>query len=177
SSGSSSRSFYEGGGFDETRSTLTAGDYLFIQFGHNDSKTDDRRTEAGEAPDFVGTYRDYLEMYIAEARAAGAVPVLITSMSRMTFGSDGEHGRTHGNYAPAVRQVALDNGVELLDLEAYSHEVFNELGEEETVRLYAGFRDDPADRTHFPPEKSPRVATMVAELMRATSLACFVEAE
>lgn len=177
SSGSSSRSFYEGGLFDETRGMLTEGDYLFIQFGHNDSKTGDRRTEPGEAPDYVGTYRDYLEMYIAETRAAGAVPVLITSMSRMTFGSDGEHRRTHGEYAPAVRQVALDNDVELLDLEAYSHEVFNELGEDETVRLYAGFRDDPEDRTHFPPEKAPLVAAMVAELLRSSSLACFVEAE
>ncbi|MFK8001641.1 MAG: rhamnogalacturonan acetylesterase [Polyangiales bacterium] len=177
SSGSSSRSFYEGGLFDETRGMLREGDYLFIQFGHNDSKTGERRTEPGEAPDYVGTYRDYLEMYIAETRAAGAVPVLITSMSRMTFGSDGAHRRTHGDYAPAVRQIALDNDVELLDLEAYSHDVFDELGEEETVRLYAGFNDDPKDRTHFPQEKAPRVAMMVVDLLRSSSLACFVAAE
>lgn len=170
--GRSSKSFYDEGAFDATRDALEAGDYVFIQFGHNDSKPEAyRRTEPGDAPNFAGTYREYLERYIEETRARGATPILLTPVSRMTF-SGGEHRRTHGNYAPAARQAALDNGVVLLDLEELSHQIFSELGDAETMRLYA----EAPDRTHFPPDKAFRVAEMVVNLLAESSspLSCYV---
>lgn len=172
-SGRSSKSFYEEGAFDSVREAMGPGDFVFVQFGHNDSKPEEyRRTEPGSAPDFAGTFRDFLELYIDEVREAGATPILLTPVSRMTFSGE-EHRRTHGDYAPAVRRVAEDNDVVLLDLEARSHDEFQELGEEETVRLYA---EEP-DRTHFPESKAFRIAEMVVELLSTSSspLRCFVE--
>ncbi|MFK8003760.1 MAG: rhamnogalacturonan acetylesterase [Polyangiales bacterium] len=171
--GRSSKSFYEEGAFDAVREAMGPGDFVFVQFGHNDSKPEEyRRTEPGSAPDFAGTFRDFLELYIEEVREAGATPLLLTPVSRMTFSGD-EHRRTHGDYAPAVRRVAEDNEVVLLDLEARSHDEFQELGEEETVRLYA---EEP-DRTHFPESKAFRIAEMVVELLSVSSspLRCFIE--
>ncbi|MFT5358494.1 MAG: lysophospholipase L1-like esterase [Polyangiales bacterium] len=171
--GRSSKSFYEEGAFDAVREAMGPDDFVFVQFGHNDSKPEEyRRTEPGSAPDFAGTFRDFLELYVEEVRAAGATPILLTPVSRMTFSGD-EHQRTHGDYALAVRRVAEDNDVVLLDLEARSHDEFQRLGEEETLRLYA---EEP-DRTHFPESKAFRVAEMVVELLSESSspLRCFVE--
>ena len=169
--GRSSRSFYEEGSFDPTREALEPGDYVTIQFGHNDGEV----TEPGSAPDYEGSFRDYLERYIDETRAAGAIPILITPVSRMFFTAGGDHRRTHGEYAPAVRQVALDNDVVMLDLEELSHEVFDELGRAETLRLFSE-DDDEDDRTHFPPEKAFRVTEMVVSLLAesASPLACYL---
>ncbi|MEM9195108.1 MAG: rhamnogalacturonan acetylesterase [Myxococcota bacterium] len=170
--GRSSKSFYDEGRFDETRDALTDRDYVLIQFGHNDAKREAyRRTEPGAPPEFDGTYREYLERYIEETRARGATPVLVTSVSRMVF-SDGLQ-RTHGDYPAAMRAVAADHGVTLLDLEERSFQEFDRLGEAETLRLYAESSDD---RTHFPDDKAFRVAELVVELIRESpsSLACFL---
>lgn len=172
--GRSSRSFYEEGSFDDTRDALEAGDYVFVQFGHND----DGVTTTGDAPGFEGTFRHYLERYIDEARARGAEVILLTPVSRMFFTSGGEHRRTHDDYPDAVRRVAMDHGVVLLDLEQRSHEVFQDLGPDETRRLFAE-DDDEDDRTHFPPDKAFRVTEMVVQLLEASSspLACYVLAD
>lgn len=168
--GRSSKSFYDEGLFNPVRSKLVKGDYLLIQFGHNDEKPEYIGfTSPGIAPDYKGTFRDYLERYINESRAVGATPILITPVSRMVFSSTGEHIRTHGEYAKAVRKIAADNNVVLLDLEEYSHQVFGSLGKDETLRLYAGYNNDPSDLTHFPPEKAFRVTDMVVFLLRNSS--------
>ncbi len=169
--GRSSKSFYDEGHFNLIQNNLTTGDYLLIQFGHNDTepKYIDRFTTTGTAPTYQGTFRDYLELYISKARAAGATPILLTPVSRMTFTSAGDHFRTHGEYPKVVRKVAIDNGVILLDLEEHSHQVFDMLGQKETLRLYAGFNNNPDDLTHFPPEKAFRVTDMVRTLLRNSS--------
>lgn len=171
--GTSSKSFYDGGRFDAVRAALAPGDYVLIQFGHNDAKSEAyRATDPGTAPDYEGTYRDYLERYISEIRAAGATPILITSVSRMVFGSDGALRRTHGEYPAAARQVALDHEVAFLDLEEHSFQVFDRLGEAETLRLYA----EEGDLTHFPPDKAFRVTDLVTELLAASTspLRCYL---
>ncbi|MCB9811053.1 MAG: right-handed parallel beta-helix repeat-containing protein [Candidatus Nomurabacteria bacterium] len=169
-SGRSSKSYYDEGSFNSVRSSLAPGDYLLIQFGHNDQHLDDiHYTNPGTAPAYNGTFRDYLELYINEARAKGAIPVLITPVSRMVFTSTDQHIRSHGEYAPAVRKIAADNNVILLDLEERSHQVFNNLGETQTLQLYAGYGGTFDDRTHFPPEKAFRVTEMVVTLLRNSS--------
>lgn len=171
--GTSSKSFYDGGHFDAVRAALAPGDYVLIQFGHNDAKPEAyRATDPGTAPDYEGTYRGYLERYISETRAAGAIPVLLTSVSRMVYGSDGALRRTHGEYPAAARRVALDHAVTLLDLEEHSFQVFDRLGETETLHLYA----EEGDRTHFPPEKGFRVTDFVSELLATSTspLRCYL---
>lgn len=178
--GRSSKSFYEEEGNywsehpDAVLNHLEAGDYVLIQFGHNDEKDDvERHTEPGSPPDYQGTFREFLELYIDETRAVGATPILITSVSRMTFGSDGAHQRTHGEYPAAMIQTGVANNVVVLDLEALSHQRFDELGEEQTLELYS----DGEDRSHFPQDKAWRVAEMVLELLTASTspLAAYVQ--
>ena len=171
-SGASSKSFYEASdcwsqGTDAVLPHIAAGDYVFIQFGHNDEKTDSRYTDPGVPPDYLGTFRDYLEKYIADVRAAGAIPVLITPVSRMVFSASGDLLRTHGVYPASVKQAGSANAVVVLDLEEKSYEVFQALGQAQTLELYS-FNDN-SDFTHFPPEKAWRVAEMVAELFTASA--------
>lgn len=165
-SGTSSRSFYNAR-WPAVRNMLRSGDYLLIQFGHNDPKAEPRYTDPGVAPNYTGSYRTFLELYINEAKARGVTPILVTSVSEMIYWSTGALRWTHGLYPSAARRTAALNDVALLDLESRSHSVFNNLGEAETLRLYA----EPianADRTHFPPEKAFRVTQMVADLLRAS---------
>ncbi len=164
--GSSSKSFYDQGRFDTTRDELSDGDFVLIQFGHNDSKPEEyRRTEPGSAPDFDDTFRENIERYLTEIKAKGGVPIMLTSVSRMTFSGDGSHSRTHGDYPAAAKKIAMDADVVLLDLEEYSHQAFDKLGDEETMELFA----EAPDRTHFPPEKAFRVAEFVDALLRESN--------
>ncbi len=168
-SGRSTKSFYEedqsywSDHVDAVLNHLQSGEYVLIQFAHNDEKDDiERHTDPGTAPDYQGTFRDFLELYIAETRAVGATPILITPVSRMVFDGDGTHRRTHGDYPAAMIKTAEDNDVVLLDLELRSHEIFEALGQVETMAQYS----DGEDRTHFPQDKAGRVAKMVADLLR-----------
>lgn len=182
-SGRSSKSYYEEGdswwksaNSKAVMKGIMAGDYVLVQFGHNDSKPEAYRyTDPGTAPAYKGTFRDYLELYIKETKAAGAIPVLVTPVSRMSFGSNGTLSRTHGEYPKAMRKVALDNATLLLDLEQRSYETFNALGKTQTLKLYA--EDNSTDTTHFPPEKAGGIAKMVADLIGETKgpLACYLK--
>lgn len=179
-SGRSSKSFYEEDNNawsehpDAVMRHIQSGDYVMVQFGHNDEKDDvERHTEPGSPPDYDDTFRAYLELYISETLSVGAKPILITPVSRMTFDSSGVHQRTHGAYPAAMAQTAVANGIPLLDLELVSHEHFDTIGEEQTLLLFS----DGTDRTHFPPEKAWRVAEMVATLLgeSESDLAAYVK--
>jgi lysophospholipase L1-like esterase len=83
---------------------MKPGDWLLIQFGHNDQKANWPQTYVEAAT----TYRDYLKVYIGEARRRGATPVLVTSMHRRKFDAAGKIVNTHGDYPEAVRDVRQD---------------------------------------------------------------------
>jgi lysophospholipase L1-like esterase len=121
-------------------STLKADDWLFIQFGHNDQKTQWPQTYA----DPQTTYPAYLRVFIAEARQRGAHPVLVTSPERRTF-HDGRIADSLGDYPDAVRRVAQEEGVPLIDLNHSSREIYEVLGPDGSAAL---FNDGGADRTH-----------------------------
>ncbi|MFN7112514.1 MAG: rhamnogalacturonan acetylesterase [Brevundimonas sp.] len=121
-------------------STLKAGDWLFIQFGHNDQKAQWPQTYA----DPQTTYPAYLRVFIAEARRRGAHPVLVTSPERRNF-RDGRIVDSLGDYPEAVRRVAREEGVPLVDLNESSRQIYEALGPDGSVAL---FNDGGADRTH-----------------------------
>lgn len=154
-SGASSKSYWNSYWSDV--SPLVEGCTVMIQFGHNDEKNDDRGTTTGDYPEYNGTFREYLISYINDIRSKGAIPILITPVSRMKFGSDGHLLRSHGEYPFVIRSLAKDNDVELIDLEEISYQEFDSLGEKATLELFS----NGVDLTHFPPEKSWRVAEMV----------------
>lgn len=115
-SGESIKSSLGANRFNKIFSTMKAGDYLFIQFGHNDMK--DKATNALEI------YRANLKKIIERTRKLGGTPVLVTSMER----KGGVEKNTHGDYPPTVRAVAKEDGVTLIDLNAMSKVFYKALG-------------------------------------------------
>ncbi len=101
---------------DKVLSSMKKGDYLFIQFGHNDMK--DRATNA------LATYKANLQKFIARTKAAGGIPVLVTPMERKT----GVDHDTLGEFPATVCEVAKEEQVALIDLHAMSRTLYNALG-------------------------------------------------
>jgi lysophospholipase L1-like esterase len=118
-SGESLPSFLGEKRFEKIMSAIKAGDYLLIQFGHNDQK--DKRPNAGP----FTTYKTNLHYFISETRKRGAIPILITPMERKA----GIASDTLGDFPAAVRQVADEAKVSLIDLHAMSKKLYAALGQ------------------------------------------------
>jgi lysophospholipase L1-like esterase len=165
--GRSSKSFVDEGRLDAILGLIKPGDFLLVQFGHNDEKTADptRYTEPWT------TYQDHLRLYVDGARAKGARPVLATSVERRKFDASGNAVPTHGEYPAAMRALAREEGVALLDIQALSLALWQRLGVEET-KQYFNWTATEQDNTHFNPPGAIAVARLVAgELLRHRVLA------
>jgi len=132
---------------------------ILIQFGHNDQpdKGPDRATDPAT------TYRDYLSIYIDEARAIGAQPILVTSLSRRTWGED---GRIHSNLTPwveAAKKLAADKNVPLLDLHTASIALYEKLGKEAINELSARTAAGEIDNTHLNKKGAEVIGALVAQ--------------
>ena len=122
-SGETLKSFANALRLDKILSQMKKGDYLFIQFGHNDSK----RAWPQTYVDPETTYKAYLKVYIAEARLRGATPVLVTPMDRAVRGT-GAPARSLGSYPEAMRDVAREENVALIDLNRMSDVFYGSAG-------------------------------------------------
>jgi len=162
-SGETLKSFLTELRLDKILSQMKAGDYLFIQFGHNDSKVNWPQTYVEPAT----TYRAYLKTYIAEAKRRGATPVLVTSMNRRTFDANGKITNSHGDYPEAVRQVAKEENVALIDLHAMSATLYEALGPEKAPKA---FSNDGKDATHHNNYGAYELARCVVEGIKASKL-------
>jgi lysophospholipase L1-like esterase len=111
-------------------SMMKPGDYLFIQFGHNDQK--DKREGAGP----FTTYKQELGAFVRAARDKGGIPVLVTPMERRRFSRDGKPETTLEDHAKAVRQVGDEMDVPVIDLHAMSLELYAALGPEGTKKAF-----------------------------------------
>ncbi|MFH8803063.1 rhamnogalacturonan acetylesterase [Streptomyces sp. NPDC017936] len=165
--GRSSKSFVDEGRLEVILASIRPGDFLLVQFAHNDEKTADpaRYTEPWT------TYQDHLRLYVDGARARGARPVLLTPVERRRFDAEGNAVPTHGEYPAAMRALAEEEGVALLDLQALSLALWQRLGAEET-KTYFNWTETEQDNTHFNPPGAIAVARLVAtELLRRRVLA------
>ena len=168
-SGRSSRSFWEEGLFQPVAEEMRAGDMLLIQFGHNDEKDDERHTD----PDT--TFPECLMRYVTAAREKGALPVLITPVSRRFFVGDGNMLYTHGEYPRAIRQLAAKAHIPLCDLKQDSRKLYLQLGEEKTAELFVrlapgehpDFPDGHDDKTHFNAYGAELIARLVVEELKS----------
>ncbi len=127
--------------------------YILIQFGHNDSHP----KEKPEATDAATDYRDYLRRYVNEARGIGAVPVFVTPMQRRTFTADGMLNDILGPYADAMKVVAGELKVPVVDLHQMSGELYEKLGPEKCLEL----ANKPGDATHFGEKGARAMAELV----------------
>ena len=147
-SGETTRSFVTEQRLAKVMSLIKPGDYLFIQFAHNDQK-----------PNAVSLddYRKLLADFIAQARARGATPVLVTSMNRRTFDAEGKITNSLAGYPGAMREVAAQQHAALIDLNAMSKALFEALGPEGTLRAFMHYpaksfpnqNEAISDDTHF----------------------------
>lgn len=144
---------------DKVLSTIKPGDYLFIQYGHNDEK------ERGEGVGAFTTYKADLKKFVTAARDKGAVPVLITPVQRRTFDQQGKITNSHGDYPEAVRQVAREDKVALIDLHLMSTKFYEALGPE---RSKLAFKE--GDGTHHNNYGSYELAKCIASGIRAAKL-------
>lgn len=169
--GRSTKSFIAEGRLADIEKDIQAGDYLFIQFGHNDEKKEDpnRYTD----PD--GEYRLNLIQYIQSARERGGIPVLLTSVSRRRFTANGEPDPLAvGAYPAAMRQVAKETQTPLLDIFEASQQLYRSMGEKESELLFMhlpekvhpNYPAGVADNTHFSDEGARQIAQLVAEAIR-----------
>lgn len=165
--GRSTKSFRAEGRWDAVLEKLSAGDYVFIEFGHNDQKITDSTRYA--TPD---EYAANLRRYVRQTREKGAVPLLLTPIVRRSF-VDGVLTDTHGSYPDMVRRVAAEEGVMLFDMEQLTREWVAALGEEASKRCYmwvpAGvcplYPDGRQDDTHLNVRGARTVARMIAGLL------------
>ncbi len=133
-SGEALKSFLAENRLEKLLSQVRPDDYVFIQFAHNDQKP---QSSAYAAP--FTDYQYYLKQYISEIRNLGAVPVLVTPMLRRVFNQEGKVINTHGDYPEAMRQVAREEEVVLLDLFEMSRVLYEALGEEGSKKFFVHF--------------------------------------
>lgn len=144
SSGQSTKSFREKGRWQQIVDRLQPGDFVVIEFGHNDGKPDEgRHTEP------FGTFQQNLEQFVKEARERKAMPILATSIVRNVFNADGKTLRdTHGDYVVATRKVAEEQKVPLLDLNRKTGALLEQLGPERARQLFNNV--EPGDFPKYP---------------------------
>jgi len=172
--GRSTKRFIDEGRWAHLLSQLAPGDFVLIQFGHNDARSDD---PARYAPaDTV--YRDNLRRFVHEVRERGATPWLATPVVRRKFDAAGRLVETHGAYPDAMRAVAAELKVPLLDLHAASRSLLLQLGDAPSKPLYlwvrpgdyAMYPGGKQDDTHFTEPGALAMAQLAAQAMRAQGL-------
>jgi lysophospholipase L1-like esterase len=158
-SGESLRSSLGANRLEKVLSLMKRGDYLFIQYGHNDEK------EKGEGVGPFTTYKSDLKKFVLEARQRGGIPVLITPVQRRTFDTEGKITNSHGDYPEAVRQVAKEENVPLIDLNVMSKALYESWGPEKSKLAFA-----PNDNTHHNDYGSLEVAKLIVAGIKANKL-------
>lgn len=182
--GQSSRSFINDGKWNAVLSKLKKGDYVFIQFGHNDEKeAENLHTVPG------GSFDENLELFVRETRSKGAYPVLFNSIVRRNYPPSGlkEHQYTyekegdilidtHGEYAEVPRCVAKKMDVPFIDMTLLTHDLVANMGAEESKKIfmwipkniYSFCPEGKVDNTHLNIYGAKRVAQVAAEAIGET---------
>ncbi len=156
--GRSTKSFLDEGRFTPVQAHIGAGDFLFIQFGHNDEKDDPARHT-----DPQSSFRDNLRFFIRTAQKAGAYPVLITPIARRLFDENGVFlPGSHGAYPEAVRIVGREEAVPVADLTEATEGWLPTVGDEASKPYFMW----PKDNTHLKPEGAVKMAGFLAEALK-----------
>lgn len=170
-SGEAMRSFKGANRLEKIWSMAKPGDYLFIEFAHNDQKP------GGSHLDPFTTYMATLKSWIAEARNRNITPVLVTSMHRRNFDAAGKIVNTLLDYPDAMRKTAADEHVLLVDLNAMSKELYEAWGPEKSLKAFVHFPANSfpgqdkklEDNTHFSTYGAYELAKCVAAALATSS--------
>lgn len=162
-SGLALSSFKSGKRLEKILNVIKPGDYLFIEFGHNDEKA------KGEGNGAWGSYTNLLKEYVIKAREKGGIPVLLTPTQRRHFNDDGTLKQTHGEFPDAMRKVAEELQVPLIDLTKLTTLMYESWGDEVSKKAFVqypantfpGQTKSLADNTHFNSFGSNEIAKCV----------------
>ena len=171
--GRSTRTFLSEGLWDDIVKDLKPGDYVFIEFGHNDESKQktDRYTSLED-------FRRNLARLVSDARAKQANPVLLTPVARRKFGEDGKLVDTHGDYPGVVRALAAEMNVPLIDMLNLSASVLEKYGPDRSRELFLQLKpgENPnypkgvEDNTHFSPLGAELMASEAVDGIREAKL-------
>ncbi len=164
--GRSSKSFVDEGHLSSILRVIKPGDYLFIQFGHNDDQRDVRLHT-----DPFTSYKTYLAMYVDLSRQYGAIPVLVTPVGRRRYDSNGRFLNDFADRCTAMRELAAERNVPLIDLNAKSIAFYNGLGVPATTDVflwlaanqYPVYPNGIYDGTHFQEYGAGQLARLVVQ--------------
>ena len=167
-SGEALNSFLSARRLQKILSIMKPGDYLFIEFGHNDQK------QKGEGVGPFTSYKKNLQLYIREVKDKGGIPVLVTSMHRRNFDSTGHINNTLGDYPDAVRQTGKEENVAVIDLNAMSKTLYESWGPEKSIKAFVhypantfpGQKEELKDNTHFSPYGAYELAACIVSSIR-----------
>ena len=169
-SGASTKSYIESKAWDKLISQVKKGDFVVIQFGHNDGHV--KRPKQYTVPG--GTYDANLKKFIADVRSKGGIPVIATSIARGNFDKQGKIALASlAQYCDAARNVAKAEKADLADLNAETVKLFNSLKKEGTRKLFMCSSQDPKrknDVTHVNKEGASAIAKLFVDAVKAQKL-------
>lgn len=171
-SGESANTFIAAGRLKKALTQMKPGDYIFMEFGHNDQK------QKGPGKGAFYSFMTSLKTFVDEARARGVQPVLITPTQRRSFDENGKIKDTHLDFPDAVRWLAEKENIPLIDLHAMTRTLYEAMGVEESkhafvhypANTYPGQSKPLADNTHFNPYGAYQIAKCVIEGMKKAGL-------
>ncbi len=172
-SGLALSSFLSSNRLEKILSVAKRGDYLFIEFGHNDQK------EKGEKAGAYNGYTERLRYFVQQFRAIGGIPIILTSTARRAFDDSGTLQYTLGDYPDAARKVARELHVPLIDLNKMTHIFYETLGVEDSKKAFVhypphtfpGQSERLQDNTHFNTYGAYQIAKMVLQGIKENKLA------
>lgn len=168
--GRSTKSFIDEGRWQKVLEELKSGDFVFIQFGHNDQKINNPRRYTNP----YSSYRANLEKMIEDTRSREANPVLFSSIVRRKFNESGVLEDTHGAYPYVARSTALEMKVPFIDMQVATEKLVNDLGAEPSKELYLWiesgdsdyFPEGKQDNTHFSKKGALEMCKLAIEEMK-----------
>jgi lysophospholipase L1-like esterase len=169
--GRSTRTFFEEGRWADVVNSLKKNDVVMMQFGHNDAAVDKPERYVN-----ITGYKEYLRLFINQTREKGALPILLTPVARNYPWKDGRLSNVHGDYPQAVKDVAKEMNVQLIDLNQLSMDAFSAKGQEYVsahyfmnlpAGKYIAYPEGQKDNTHFQPEGATEVARLVFEGLKS----------
>ncbi|MEJ6980614.1 rhamnogalacturonan acetylesterase [Pedobacter sp. P351] len=173
--GRSTRTFISENRWMPVANALKKGDYVFMQFGHNDEAKEEIYKERYTSPE---DYRKNLIRFITETRAKQATPVLVTPVSRRKFDKDGKASETHVEYSKVVAEVSAALKVPMVDLDTRSRQLYESFGPENSKLLFnisepganPQFPNGVNDNTHFSEYGARLLAELVLDEMKKLNL-------
>lgn len=172
--GRSTRTFLSENRWQPIVDQLKEGDFVIIQFGHNDEAKEEKYKDRYTP---VADYKTNLVKFISETRTKKATPILVTPVSRMRF-KDGMQQETHVEYTAAAHEIAMTENVPIIDLDKKSRELYQQLGPEQTKLLFMQLKpgehpvypEGQNDNTHFNEYGARRIAQLVLASLRENQI-------